>query len=141
MTLQRPLLNRPLLKRTLWKRAAVLFVMLLIGGLATVLTPNLTPTKEERFGLELTICQEAWAAGTPEKCQLYGRIQIVDSFPDVKVQEVNAFADLRVQWVDAFADGPGRWQEVNSFPDYRVQLVDAFPDYRVEFVNAFPGCD
>ena len=77
----------------------------------------------------------------PDKCSLYGKIQFVDAFPDVKVQVVDAFPDIKVKLMDAFADGPGKWQIVSAFPDFKVKIVDAFPDYKIKFVEAFPGCD
>lgn len=71
--------------------------------------------------------------------RLYGKVQIVSAFPDVKVQIVNAFPDLKVQKVTAFPDACGKWQLVNAFPDVKVQLVTAFPDVKVQYVDAFPG--
>lgn len=70
---------------------------------------------------------------------VYGRIQLVDSFPDAKVKVVTSFPDLRVQKVKAFANSPGKWEIVDSFPDYRVQIVDSFPDFTIEYVDSFPG--
>lgn len=95
---------------------------------------------KERFALELKACQEAFAKGKPSKCQLYGKIQFVTSFPDVKVQVVDSFPDIKVQRVQSFADAPGKWQEVTSFPDYKVQVVTSFPDYKIKYVTSFPGC-
>jgi hypothetical protein len=97
--------------------------------------------KKIQFGMEFGICRTAYAADVPDKCKLFGKIQIVDSFPDVKVQKVDSFPDIKVQWVDSFPDAPGKWQKVNSFPDFKVQFVDSFPDYKVQFVDSFPGCD
>jgi hypothetical protein len=71
--------------------------------------------------------------------KLYGKIQIVQSFPDIKVQEVTAFPDLKVEKVTAFPDKCGKWQLVNAFPDTKVQIVTAFPDVRVQYVTSFPG--
>jgi hypothetical protein len=71
--------------------------------------------------------------------RLYGRVQIVTSFPDLRAQTVDAFPDLRVQIVKTFPDRCGRWQMVHSFPDLRVQLVDSFPDLRITIVQSFPG--
>ena len=71
--------------------------------------------------------------------KLYGKVQIVDSSPDLKVKEVDAFADLHVQRVDAFPDACGKWQIVDAFPNFKVQFVDSFPDLEVKFVDAFPG--
>ncbi len=33
---------------------------------------------------------------------LYGKVKIVDAFPDLKIQFVNAFPDIKVKWVEAF---------------------------------------
>lgn len=71
--------------------------------------------------------------------KLYGKVQIVESFPDIKIQWVDAFPDLKVKWVDAFPDDCGEWQEVTSFPDIKVQVVTSFPDVKVQEVTSFPG--
>lgn len=71
--------------------------------------------------------------------KIYGKIQIVKSFPDYKVQVVDSFPDLRVQVVSSFPDKPGKWQMVNSFPDFKIQLVDSFPDFKIKYVTSFPG--
>lgn len=71
--------------------------------------------------------------------KLYGKIQFVTSFPDLKVQVVESFPDLKVQIVEAFPDKCGKWQIVNSFPDLKVQIVESFPDIKIKFVESFPG--
>lgn len=71
--------------------------------------------------------------------KMYGKIQVVTAFPDIKVQEVTAFPDLKVQKVNAFPDSCGKWQMVDAFPDVKVQFVDAFPDVKIQYVTAFPG--
>ena len=63
--------------------------------------------------------------------KLYGKMQIVTSFPDVKVQVVDAFPDVKVQNVTAFPDKCGMWQMVDAFPDTKVQFVTAFPDVKI----------
>ena len=70
---------------------------------------------------------------------LYGKVQVVDAFPDFRVSVVSAFGDLNVQRVDAFANSCGRWQFVDAFPDFKVQFVDAFSDFDIQYVDAFPG--
>ncbi len=80
----------------------------------------------------------------PENCTfdgkpLYGKIQFVESFPDVKVKFVESFGDLKVKFVTSFPDQCGEWQVVNSFPDIKVQIVESFPDIEVEVVESFPG--
>ena len=121
---------------------AALTVAVLTAGIYPVLTTETDPmTKEEQFALELEACQEAWASDTPGKCELYGKIEIVDNFGDVQVEVVDNFADIKVEWVDNFANQPGQWQKVDNFADYQVEIVDNFGDYKVEFVDNFPGCD
>ncbi len=71
--------------------------------------------------------------------KLYGKIQVVTAFPDVKVQVVTAFPDVKVQKVTAFPDKCGKWQMVTAFPDTKVQFVTAFPDVKIQYVDAFPG--
>lgn len=71
--------------------------------------------------------------------KLYGKVQVVDSFPDIKVQVVNSFPDLKVQKVDSFADSCGKWEFVDSFPDFKIQYVVSFPDIKIQFVDSFPG--
>jgi hypothetical protein len=70
---------------------------------------------------------------------LYGRVQIVDFFPDVTVSVASFFPDLRVQRVDMFANSCGRWQFVDMFPDFTIKFVDFFPDITIQFVDMFPG--
>jgi hypothetical protein len=100
------------------------------------------------FSLFLAACATAaapaFAAAKIKNCklagkELYGRVQVVKSFPDFKVQLVTSFPDLRVMSVGSFPDSCGRWQFVNEFPDFTVAYVDAFPDFTVELVESFPG--
>jgi hypothetical protein len=71
--------------------------------------------------------------------RLYGRVQVVKAFPDLKVQIVKAFPDLNVQIVESFPDKCGQWKMVDAFPDLKIQFVDAFPDLKIKYVTAFPG--
>ncbi len=71
--------------------------------------------------------------------QLYGKIQFVDSFPDLTVQVVESFPDLKIKIVNAFADDCGEWQIVDSFPDIKVKIVESFADIKIKFVESFPG--
>ena len=70
---------------------------------------------------------------------LYGKVKIVESFPDIKVQIVDSFEDLDVKIVDAFPDQCGKVKLVESFPDVKVQIVTSFPDIKVKIVDSFPG--
>jgi hypothetical protein len=84
------------------------------------------PTKAQAFGVALEACQSAHAAGKPEKCKLFGKIQLVESFGDVKVEVVESFPDIKVQKVTAFADDPGEWEMVEHFPDFKVDVFCFF---------------
>ena len=79
------------------------------------------------------------ADGTFKGIPLWGKVKIVNAFPDIKVQVVDAFPDLKVQRVDAFPDSLGKWQFVTSGEDFKIQFVNAFPDIKIKFVTAFPG--
>ena len=122
---------------------SILFLMVMSYGITTVnkTAGNGELSKSEKFALELKACKEAQASGNPGKCGLYGKIQYLTSFPDVKVQVVTSFPDIKVQLMSSFADGPGEWQIVDSFPDYKVQIVDSFPDFKIQYVTSFPGCN
>lgn len=69
--------------------------------------------------------------------KIYGKIQIVNNFPDYRVKIVDNFADIEIQVVDNFPDKAGLWQFVNHFPDYKIQYVDSNPDFTVKFVTNF----
>ena len=71
--------------------------------------------------------------------RLYGKVQFVKSFADLKVKFVDSFPDLKVQFVDNFADHCGQWQKVDTFPDFKVQIVDSFEDLKIQKVQTFPG--
>ncbi|GJL91066.1 hypothetical protein [Hyphococcus sp.] len=70
---------------------------------------------------------------------LYGDVQVVESFPDIKVQIVDSFPDLNVQEVTSFPDDCGQWKFVTSFPDVKIQYVTSFPDIKIKMVTSFPG--
>jgi hypothetical protein len=86
--------------------------------------------------VDRTTCQQ-------EGHRLYGKVQIVESFPDLTVQVVESFPDLKVKLVSSFPDACGEWQFVNSFPDLKpdlkIKFVTSFPDLKIQFVDSFPG--
>jgi hypothetical protein len=71
--------------------------------------------------------------------KLYGKVQFVSSFADIKIQYVESFPDIKVKMVSSFPNDCGEWQEVSSFPDFKVQIVNSFPDLKVKEVSSFPG--
>ena len=77
--------------------------------------------------------------GYYKNIRLYGKVKVVNSFPDIKVQIVNSFPDLKVQIVNSFPDSIGKWQFVDSGEDFKVQFVNSFPDIKIQYVNSFPG--
>jgi len=95
------------------------------------------------FDLPLTATHESYLRDTTgcsyKGFKLYGKIQVVDSWPDIKVQIVESFPDLKVKVVENFPDDCGEWQFVDSWPDLKVQFVEHFPDIKIKFVESFPG--
>ncbi|HBR00477.1 MULTISPECIES: hypothetical protein [unclassified Roseofilum] len=82
----------------------------------------------------------------PEKCsfkgiQLYGKVKVVEHFPDIQVQVVESFPDLKVKWVKHFPDVCGKWKQVDHFADFKIQYVNSFPDIKIKLVDSFPGMD
>ncbi|MEY4603356.1 MAG: hypothetical protein RIT43_648 [Bacteroidota bacterium] len=73
--------------------------------------------------------------------KLWGKVQFVTSFPDIKIQYVESFPDIKVKFVNSFPDKCGLWQTTESFPDFKVQIVTSFPDIKVKIVESFPGVD
>jgi hypothetical protein len=105
------------------------------------------PVKAIKFALAAAAIL-AWgpaSAGTNvQNCTLngrplYGKVQVVTSFPDFRVQRVQSFPDLKVQVVNSFPDACGKWMLVQSFPDFTIQYVESFPDLKIQFVESFPG--
>lgn len=89
--------------------------------------------------MNTTFAAQITGDGYCKGIRLWGKVRVVNSFPDLKVQIVDSFPDLKVQQVTSFPDALGKWQFVTSGEDFTVQFVDAFPDIKIKFVNAFPG--
>ena len=71
--------------------------------------------------------------------KMFGKVKIVESFPDFKVKTAESFADLHVKTVSSFPDSCGKWRYVDSFPNFTIKFVDSFPDFTIKFVDSFPG--
>jgi hypothetical protein len=71
--------------------------------------------------------------------KLWGKVKVVQHFPDFKVKSVQHFPDLKVKIVEHFPDSCGKWQMVENFPDFTIQYVDNFPDIQIQMVEHFPG--
>lgn len=71
--------------------------------------------------------------------KLAGKVQVVEHFPDFKIQKTSSFPDLKVKIVNHFPNNCGEWQYVEHFPDFKVQFVDYFPDFKIQEVTSFPG--
>ncbi|MBL1278707.1 MAG: hypothetical protein COA33_000410 [Fluviicola sp.] len=132
-------------------KALILFTLLT----STFLTISLTNTsgeeekeaKKERTMADLTSDEKkeaiAYMLSTGscewEGIKLYGKVQFVSSFADIKVKYVTSFPDIKVKFVTSFPDDCGEWQVVESFPDFKVQVVESFPDLKIQTVESFPG--
>ncbi|MDO5522480.1 MAG: hypothetical protein Q4G48_00360 [Bacteroidia bacterium] len=120
-----------------------LFVALFASNLLlfaqTKPSDNFLAGKPGFYVLSSELLREMKTSEKPDVTKIYGKIKIVDSFPDYKVKVVSNFADLHVKVVSSFADEPGKWQMVESFPDFKIQFVESFPDFTIKFVESFPG--
>ncbi len=71
--------------------------------------------------------------------KLYGKVEIVENFGDIKVEFVDNFGDIKVEFVENFADDCGEWEIVENFGDFTIEIVENFGDIKVEKVENFPG--
>ncbi len=63
--------------------------------------------------------------------KVFGKICVVNAFPDYKVRVDSSGPDIWVNVVYTEPSKPGQWQFVSAFPDYTIQFVDAFEDFSV----------
>lgn len=104
---------------------------------------NLRKIKIIVWGLSLITMLTVELSAGDKPCEkngfkLYGKVQFVDSFPDLRIEYVSSFSDIDVELVSSFPSSCGKWEVVDSFPDFKVQVVTSFPDLKVRKVTAFP---
>lgn len=99
--------------------------------------PLMAQSNEKKPGLHKENCTFVTKDG--KTFNLYGKVKIVESFPDIKVQIVDSFEDLDVKIVESFPDQCGKVKLVEHFPDVKVQIVSSFPDIKIKLVESFPG--
>lgn len=115
---------------------AVLTLILSLGLSYAAFSEN-SPVGKSKSFVGNNICPSCVFKGI----KLWGKVKVVESFPDIKVQIVESFPDLKVKQVTSFPDQCGKWQFVESFPDFKVQFVTSFPDIKIKYVESFPGCN
>ena len=111
--------------------------ILLFVLFALMALPIVAQSGDKKLGINKENCTFTNKDG--KTFNLYGKVKIVESFPDVKVQIVESFEDLDVKIVESFPDQCGKVKLVESFPDVKVQIVNSFPDIKVKIVESFPG--
>ena len=111
--------------------------VLIIAIFALMSFPLLAQSDDKNPGLHKENCTYVTKDG--KTFNLYGKVKIVEHFPDIKVQIVDSFEDLDVNVVENFPDQCGKVKLVEHFPDVKVQIVNSFPDIKVKIVESFPG--
>ena len=111
--------------------------IIFIALLAFMTLPMLAQSNGQKPGINKENCTYTNKDG--KTFNLYGKVKIVEHFPDIKVQLVDSFEDLDVKLVESFPDQCGKVKIVESFPDVKVQIVEHFPDIKVKIVESFPG--
>ena len=111
--------------------------IIFIALLALMTLPVLAQSNDKKPGINKENCTYTNKDG--KTFNLYGKVKIVEHFPDIKVQVVDSFEDLDVKLVESFPDQCGKVKIVESFPDVKVQIVEHFPDIKVKIVESFPG--
>ena len=113
--------------------------LLIIAMLALMTMPVWAQSNDKKPGPGLHKENCTFVNKDGKTFNLYGKVKIVESFPDIKVQIVESFEDLDVKIVESFPDQCGKVKLVESFPDVKVQIVNSFPDIKVKIVESFPG--
>ena len=113
-------------------KKALVFALFVLFALPMVAQPG-----NKKTGINKENCTFTNKDG--KTFNLYGKVKIVEHFPDIKVQIVDSFEDLDVKIVEHFPDQCGKVKLVEHFPDVKVQIVNSFPDIKVKIVDAFPG--
>lgn len=111
--------------------------ILIFALFALMALPMMAQSGDKKPGINKENCTFTTKDG--KTFNLYGKVKIVESFPDIKVQLVDSFEDLDVKLVESFPDQCGKVKIVESFPDVKVQIVNSFPDIKVKLVDSFPG--
>lgn len=111
--------------------------LFIIAMLLIMAIPMMAQQSDNKPGIDKQNCTYTNKDG--KTFNLYGKVKIVESFPDIKVQIVESFPELEVKLVDNFPDQCGKVKLVESFPDVKVQIVNSFPDIKVKIVDNFPG--
>ena len=111
--------------------------ILLFVLFAFMALPMVAQTGDKKPGINKENCTFTNKDG--KTFNLYGKVKIVEHFPDIKVQIVDSFEDLDVKLVEHFPDQCGKVKLVENFPDVKVQIVNSFPDIKVKIVESFPG--
>ena len=110
--------------------------LLILALFAFIALPMLAQTGNKKPGINKENCTFTNKEG--KTFNLYGKVKIVEHFPDIKVQIVYFFEDLDVKIVEHFPDQCGKVKLVENFPDVKVQIVNSFPDFKVKIVDSFP---
>lgn len=111
--------------------------LLILALFAFIALPMLAQTGNKKPGINKENCTFTNKEG--KTFNLYGKVKIVEHFPDIKVQIVDSFEDLDVKIVEHFPDQCGKVKLVENFPDIKVQIVNSFPDFKVKIVDSFPS--
>ena len=111
--------------------------ILIIALFALMALPIMAQSSDKKPGINKDNCTFTNKDG--KTFNLYGKVKVVEHFPDIKVQLVDSFEDLDVKLVESFPDQCGKFKVVESFPDVKVQIVSSFPDIKVKIVESFPG--
>jgi hypothetical protein len=76
-----------------------------------------------------------------ETFPLYGKVKVVEDYPDFTVKIVEDYPDMEVSIVNStFADDCGEWKFVDyEHPDFTIKFVEDYPDITIHFTKGFPG--
>ncbi len=115
-----------------------LFFTLLFAAVLSAISASAQKIDIGKFVIDKNVCTIT-DKESGKTFNLYGNIEIVDSFPDICVKIVDSFEDLDVKIVEGTPSRCCEFCKVDSFRDIRVKIVTSFPDITVKLVDSFPG--
>ena len=94
--------------------------ILVFALFALMALPIMAQSNDKKVGLNKENCTFTNKDG--KTFNLYGKVKIVEHFPDIKVQIVDSFEDLDVKVVESFPDQCGKVKLVEHFPDVPCRI-------------------
>ena len=114
-----------------------LFFTLLFAAVVSSISASAQKIDLGKFVIDKNVCTIT-RKSDGKVFPLHGRVEIVESAPDLRVEIVDHNPDVRAM-PHYNPYGCGMYDLVESAPVLRIEIVESAPDLRVEIVDHNPG--